>query len=297
VDQTGNQAANLRGVRIGAGFTVGGMRIRFIDAFTDRPFAGNPAGVCVLDADDWPDEGWMRRVAAEVDLPAMAFAHPLSGDGQSDWALRWFTSVAELELCGHGTLAVAHALRSDGRMSGRIRFSVRSGVLIADSDDDSAITLDLPSAPPTEITAPDGLAAALGDEPVATYATGALRDLLATFGTEDIVRRLAPDFTEVAELTRRNGIRGIIATAAAARGTGYDFVSRFFAPSVGISEDPVTGSAHTALGPYWSTRLGQDHLTGLQASARTGLVRTAVHGERVHLTGRAVTVFDGTLLH
>lgn len=271
--------------------------MRIIDAFTDRPFAGNPAGVCLLDPGDWPDEGWMRQVAAEMDLPATAFAHPLSGDEQADWALRWFTSVAELELCGHGTLAVAHALRSDGRMSGRVRFSVRNGVLIAGTHDDGAITLDLPAAPPTEVAAPDGLTAALGDEPVATHATGALGDLLVAFATEGAVRGLAPRFSEVAELTRRNGIRGVIATAPAAHRGGYDFVSRFFAPSVGIPEDHVTGSAHTALGPYWSARLGQDRLTGLQVSARTGLVRTAVRGDRVQLTGRAVTVFDGTLLH
>lgn len=274
------------------------MRVRIIDAFTDRPFTGNPAGVCLLDGDDWPDEGWMRRVATELDLPAAAFAHPLPADRQADWALRWFTSVAELDLCGHGTVAVAHALRSDNRASGEVRFSVRSGILIAHVSDDGAITLDLPAALPTEVAAPDGLTEALGAEPEATYGTGALRDLLAVFGSEDAVRGLAPDFGEVERLTRRDSIRGISATAPASHPQDdYDFVSRFFAPAVGIPEDPVTGSAHTALGPYWSARLGRDSLTGLQTSARTGLVRTAVHHERVHLTGQAVTMFDGTLLH
>jgi PhzF family phenazine biosynthesis protein len=274
------------------------MRVRIIDAFTDRPFTGNPAGVCLLDDDGWPDERWMRQVAAELDLPAMAFAHPLPGDRHADWALRWFTSVTELDLCGHGTLAAAHALHSDGRVSGDVRFSVRSGTLIARARDDGAITLDFPAAVPSEVAAPDGLTDALGARPEATYATGALRDLLAVFDSEGTVRNLAPDVGDVERLARRDGLRGIIATAPASQPQdGYDFVSRFFAPTVGIAEDPVTGSAHTALGPYWSTRLGRQDLTGLQASARTGLVRTTVQRERVHLTGRAVTMFDGTLLH
>jgi PhzF family phenazine biosynthesis protein len=274
------------------------MRIRIIDAFTDRPFAGNPAGVCLLDGDDWPDEGWMRQVAAEMNLSATAFAHPLSASGQADWALRWFTSVVELDLCGHGTLAVTHALRSDNRTSGSTRFSVRSGILMAHVGDDGAITLDFPAASPIEVAAPDGLTEALGAEPEATYGTGALRDLLAVFGSEEAVRGLAPNLGEVARLTRRDGIRGVIATAPASHPEeSYDFVSRFFAPALGIPEDSVTGSAHTALAPYWSARLDRNGLTGLQTSARTGHVRTAVHGERVHLTGRAITVFDGTLLH
>ncbi len=143
---------------------------------------------------------------------------------------------------------------------------------------------------------PDGLADALGAILDATYGTGALGDLLAVVPDESAVRGLAPDFTALARLTRREGIRGVIVTAAASDPDGgYDFVSRFFAPAVGIPEDPVTGSAHTALAPYWSGRLGRDGLTGLQASPRTGLVHTAVHGDRVHLTGRAVTVLDGTL--
>ena len=274
------------------------MRIRVIDAFTDRPFTGNPAGVCLLDGDDWPDGRWLHRVAAELDLPATAFARPLPAGGGADWALRWFTSAAELELCGHGTLAVTHALLGDRRASGPVRFSTRSGVLTAAGGDDGAITLDLPAAPPTEVPAPDGLAAALGAEPEATYATGALRDLVAVFGREEAVRGLAPDYGLVAAVAGRHGLRGVVATAPASQpGAGYDFVSRFFAPGLGIPEDPVTGSAHTALGPYWSARLGRDRLTGLQASARTGLVGTAVRGDRAQVTGRAVTVVDGTLLH
>jgi PhzF family phenazine biosynthesis protein len=273
------------------------MRIRIIDAFTDRPFAGNPAAVCLLDGDRWPDEGWMQRVAAEMNLSETAFAHPLPPGAEADWALRWFTPVVEDDLCGHATLATAHALRSDGGGPGAIRFSSRSGILVAHARDDGAITLDFPAAPATDVPVPDGLADALGARPDAVHGTGALGDLLAVFPDEDAVRALAPDFAAVARLARRDGIRGITATApASGPGRGYDFVSRFFAPADGIPEDPVTGSAHTALAPFWARRLGRDELTGLQASARTGLVRTAVRGDRVHLTGHAVTVLDGSLI-
>jgi PhzF family phenazine biosynthesis protein len=274
------------------------VRIRIIDAFTDRPFTGNPAAVCLLDAGTWPDEGWMRQVAAEMNLSETAFAHPLPESADADWALRWFTPTVEVDLCGHATLATAHALRSDCATPGTVRFSSRSGVLIAYTHDDGTVTLDFPAAPATEVPIPSGLAEALSAKPDAAYGTGALGDLLTAFPGEAGVRALTPDFSALVHLSRRDGIRGIIATAPAADPhSGYDFVSRFFAPTQGIPEDPVTGSAHTALAPYWSNRLGRDSLTGLQASARTGLVRTAVHGDRVHLTGHAVTVLDGTLHH
>jgi PhzF family phenazine biosynthesis protein len=275
------------------------MRIRVIDAFTDRPFAGNPAAVCLLDGDSWPDEGWMQAVAAEMNLSETAFAHRLPEGGQggpADWALRWFTPAVEVDLCGHATLATAHALRADGA-PGTVRFASRSGVLVATSHADGTVTLDFPAAPVTEIPVPGALADALGAKPDSAHGTGALGDLLAVLTDETAVRALAPDLGALAELTRGDGLRGVIATAPAAEPTaGYDFVSRFFAPASGIPEDPVTGSAHTALAPYWSGRLGRTELTGLQASARTGLVRTAVHGERVHLTGHAVTVLDADLL-
>lgn len=267
------------------------MRIRIIDAFTDRPFAGNPAGVCLLDGDAWPDETWMRQVAAEVHASETAFAHPM-GDGE--WALRWFTPAVESDLCGHATLATTHALRSEGRIAGTVRYHTRSGVLAARPNDDGTITLDFPLAPLTEVPVPDALVEALGVKPEATYRTGPLRDLLTVLADEAAVRTLAPDIAAVEVLTRRGDIRGITATAPG--GADYDFVSRFFAPADGIPEDPVTGSAHTALAPYWAQRLGRDELTGLQASARTGVVRVALRGERVHLTGNAVTVVDGTLL-
>jgi PhzF family phenazine biosynthesis protein len=273
------------------------MRIRIIDAFTDRPFAGNPAAVCLLETESWPDETWMRQVAAELNLSETAFAHPLPAGAGADWALRWFTPAVEVDLCGHATLATAHALHEDGKASGAIRFSSRSGVLLALPGDDGAVTLDFPAAPVSAIRVPDGLAAALGAAPEATYGTGALADLLAVFPDEATVRALAPDFPGLDRLSSRHRLWGIIVTApAAAPDRGYHFVSRFFAPGVGIPEDPVTGSAHTALAPYWSARLGRSSLVGLQTSARTGQVRTAVHGDRVQLTGHAVTVLDGTLL-
>ena len=273
------------------------MRIRIIDAFTDRPFAGNPAAVCLLDGDSWPDEGWMRQVAAEMNLSETAFAHPLPQTADADWALRWFTPIVEVDLCGHATLATVHALRSDGATTGAIRFSSRSGVLITHTHDDGTIMLDFPLASTAEISNPDGLSDALNAKPDVVYGTGALSDLLAVFSDEAAVRSLSPDFAALGHLSRRDGVRAVITTAPAEQGNDYDFVSRCFAPAVGIPEDPVTGSAHTALAPYWSGRLGRNNLTGLQVSARTGLIQTAVHGDRVHLTGRAVTVLDGTLQH
>jgi PhzF family phenazine biosynthesis protein len=273
------------------------MRIWVIDAFTDRPFAGNPAAVCLLDTTTWPDETWMRQLAAELHLET-AFAQPLPAGADADWALRWFTPTAESNLCGHATLATAHALHRDRGIPGTVRFASRFGVLIAHTRHDATITLDFPAAPPTQAAAPDGLAEALGTTPQAIYRTGALGDLLTVLANQATVGALTPDLAALARLTRQDGIRGIIATAPADDpDRGYDFVSRYFAPAGGIPEDPVTGSAHTALAPYWSHRLGRERLTGLQASARTGLVGTAVHGDRVHLTGHAVTILDGTLHH
>jgi PhzF family phenazine biosynthesis protein len=177
-----------------------------------------------------------------------------------------------------------------------VRFMSRSGVLVAHTSEDGTITLDFPAADLSETPAPDGMAEALGATPQAAYATGALRDLLVVLEDEAAVRGLAPDLGAVAHIARHDGLRGVIATASASSpDADYDFVSRFFAPADGIPEDPVTGSAHTALAPYWSGRLGRDELTGLQASARGGLVRTSIHGDRVHLTGHAVVVVDGTL--
>lgn len=273
------------------------MRIWIIDAFAERPFEGNPAGVCELGGEHWPDAGWMQELAAELNLPMTAFVRPLAESGGADYGLRWFTAAAEQKICGHATLATAHALLDGPGVSSEIRFDTLSGVLAARTAGDGAITLDFPAATISEAPMPPGLVEAVGASPATTWATGALNDVLAIFEDERTVRALAPDFDALTALQRRKGIRGITVSAPAIDpDRGYDFVSRFFSPADGMPEDPVTGSAHTALAPYWSRRLGKDELTGLQVSARTGKVRTAVRNGRVELTGHAVTVLDGRLL-
>jgi PhzF family phenazine biosynthesis protein len=270
------------------------MRIRIVDAFTDRPFAGNPAGVLLLDSDHFPDGAWLQRVAAELNLSETAFAHPLPPGGDAGWALRWFTPVTEVSMCGHATLATAHVLLSAGRAAGTLRFATLSGVLSAAAHEDGSVILDFPTSELTTAEIPEGLPGALGAAPLSVHGTSEhVGDLLVELADEETVRGLAPDFASLATLSRR----GVIATAAATHpGGGYDFVSRGFFPRVGIDEDPVTGSAHTALAPFWSARLGRTELTGLQVSARTGRVRTSLRGDRTLLTGRAVTVVDGELL-
>ncbi|WEH32383.1 PhzF family phenazine biosynthesis protein [Streptomyces sp. AM 4-1-1] len=270
------------------------MRIRIVDAFTDRPFAGNPAGVLLLDSAAFPEDDRLQRIATEVNLSETAFAHPLPPGGEADWALRWFTPTTEVDMCGHATLATAHVLHTTGTATGTVRFTARCGILTSVAHPDGSLTLDFPTAPLTPAAAPVGLAAALGAEPVSVHDTGThLGDLLVELADEATVRGLTPDFAALAACSRR----GVIATAAASDPSpGHDYVSRGFFPRVGIDEDPVTGSAHTALAPFWSARLGRDELTGLQASARSGLVRTALRGERTLLTGDAVTVIEGELL-
>ncbi|MFD7256462.1 PhzF family phenazine biosynthesis protein [Streptomyces sp. NPDC059874] len=279
------------------------MRIHVVDAFATRPFAGNPAGVCLLPAGAWPQDSWLQRIAAELNHPETAFALPIPAGGEAEWEIRWFTPLVEANLCGHATLATAHTLRREGLLTGgSVRFRSRfNGVLIAHAGEDGEFTLDFPAAPANEVPVPDGLADALGARPESTFRTGALGDLLTVLPDEAAVRSLRPDLGAVAALTVREGLRGVIVTAAASataagEDPGYDFVSRFFAPAKGIPEDPVTGSAHTSLAPFWSARLGgRDGLVGFQASARTGLVRTALREDRVLLTGHAVTVLEATL--
>jgi PhzF family phenazine biosynthesis protein len=268
------------------------MRIRIVDAFTDRPFAGNPAGVLLMDA--FPADSWLQDVAREVNHAETAFAHPLPEGGEADWALRWFTPAQEVRMCGHATLASAHVLHTTGAHRGPVRFATLSGVLGAVPGEDGSITLDFPTARLTPVKVPDQVADALGAEPVAAFDTGPdVGDLLLELADEAGVLALAPDHRALGAYSSR----GIIATARAAHPErGHDFVSRCFFPNVGIDEDPVTGSAHTALAPYWSERLGRPDLTGRQASARGGLVRTGLRGERTLLTGNAVTVIDGELL-
>ncbi|MET7294552.1 PhzF family phenazine biosynthesis protein [Streptomyces griseoloalbus] len=268
------------------------MRIRIVDAFTDRPFAGNPAGVLLLDA--FPDDGRLQNIALEINHAETAFAHPLPAGGEADWALRWFTPAVEVAMCGHATLATAHVLHTTGAHKGPVRFATRSGVLVATPGEDGAVTLDFPTAPLTAVDVPEGVAEALGAAPLTAFDTGPnIGDLLVEVADERTVHALRPDLRALAAYSER----GIIATARAENpALGYDFVSRCFFPNVGIDEDPVTGSAHTALAPYWSERLGRSVLTGLQASPRSGRVRTELRGERTLLSGRAVTVIEGDLL-
>ncbi|MGW4032902.1 PhzF family phenazine biosynthesis protein [Streptomyces sp. NPDC004838] len=274
------------------------MRIHFVDAFTPRPFAGNPAAVVLFPgADRFPDDSWLQQVAAEVNLSETAFAHPLPAsarEDRADWALRWFTPATEVDMCGHATLATAHVLHTTGTASGTVRFAARCGTLSAAADEDGSITLDFPTSPLTPVGVPDAVADAIGARVISVHDTGQhVGDLLLEVADEKTVRELTPDLVAVAALSRR----GVIVTAAAEDPAGgYDYVSRCFFPRVGIDEDPVTGSAHTALAPFWSARIGRTELTGLQASARSGLVGTSLRGDRTLLTGRAVTVIDGELL-
>ncbi|MEU4157620.1 PhzF family phenazine biosynthesis protein [Actinoplanes sp. NPDC026670] len=270
------------------------MRIRIVDAFTDRPFAGNPAGVVVLDGEAFPAGEWMQRVAAEVNHAETAFVRRLPDGSETDWALRWFTPAVEVALCGHATLATTHVLHRAGLIGDRATYGTLSGVLTASVAEGGLITLDFPTAPLSPIDADPELVAALGVDFRTVLHTGPnTDDLLFEVAGEKTVRALDPDLRTVARLTRR----GVIVTAAADDpGSGYDFVSRFFAPAVGVDEDPVTGSAHTALTPFWARKLNRTDLTGYQASPRGGLVRVSLHGDRTHLSGHAVTTIDGDLL-
>ena len=254
-----------------------------VDAFADRALAGNPAAVCLLEGP--ADAAWMQAVAAEMNLSETAFLHR-EGAG---YALRWFTPVAEVALCGHATLASAHALWESGRAepAGAIDFATLSGTLSA-ARDGEWIAMDFPSTAPEPAEAPPGLAAALG---LAPRWTGRSRfDWLVEAASPEEVAAARPD---MAGLARVEG-RGVIVTAAGGR-DGADVTSRYFAPAYGIPEDPVTGSAHCALGPVWAARLGRERLVCHQASARGGIVRVEVRGDRVLLSGRAVTVVEGRL--
>jgi PhzF family phenazine biosynthesis protein len=257
-----------------------------VDAFADRPFGGNPAGVCVVDADT--DPGWMQSVAAEMNLSETAFLVPLEDSGR--YGLRWFTPAVEVDLCGHATLASAHMLWEEGEKSELLEFETRSGVLTAVPVGDGLIQLDFPADPVTADSASPGLAAALGAEPVAAYR--GREDLLVEMPDAEAVRRLAPDFRPLAGMP----VRGIIVTAPGGGHEGADFVSRCFYPAVGIDEDPVTGSAHCTLASFWCARLGRPSLVGWQASRRGGRIGVELSGDRVLLTGRAVTVLRGELV-
>lgn len=255
-----------------------------VDAFTDRPFAGNPAAVCVLSKP--ADEHWMQHLANEMNLSETAFLV----EREDGYDLRWFTPAVEVELCGHATLASAHILWEQGFLppDRPARFHTRSGLLGAVRKD-RWIELDFPAVPETPAETPEELLKAFGASP--QYAGKNRFDFLLEFESADTVRKMSPDFTLLKQISGR----GFMVTSRS-DSSPYDFISRFFAPAAGINEDPVTGSAHCCLGPYWAKKLGKKELTGYQASARGGVVRVRVGNDRVYLAGQAVTVMRGTLL-
>ena len=265
------------------------IRLFQVDAFTARPFAGNPAGVCILEKlRGGASDVWMQQVAAEMNLSETAFV-VARGDG---FSLRWFTPKMEVELCGHATLATSHILWEERilppdqaavyeTLSGRLtaRRVLRESV--------PWIELDLPATVPQPIDPPEGLVPALGVDPICV--SGSRFDYLVEVDSEGTVRAASPNFAALLKL----GVRGVIITAPGK--PPFDFVSRFFAPGVGIDEDPVTGSAHCALTPYWATKLGKKNLLAFQASDRGGTLDVELAGDRVRLRGQAVTVLRGEL--
>jgi PhzF family phenazine biosynthesis protein len=263
----------------------GSQRFSQIDAFTDRPFSGNPAAVCILPAPG--DAGWMQQVASEMNLAETAFL-VRRGEG---YDLRWFTPTAEVDLCGHATLASAHLLWEEGHLeqAETASFHTRSGVLSAKRRGDM-IWLDFPATPVRPASMLPDLERAIG-API-KYLGRTAFDYFIEIESDAAVRSLEPDLTVLGRLP----VRGVVVTARSGDGR-HDFVSRFFAPRLGVPEDPVTGSAHCGLGPFWAARLGTNELAGYQASSRGGTVLVRVAGERVHLGGQAVTVLRGELLH
>lgn len=260
------------------------MKITQVDAFTDMAFTGNPAAVCILD--DLPSDAWLQDVAREMNVSETAFLLP----HEEGYDLRWFTPSTEVDLCGHATLASAHVLWESGHLPAAevARFHTRSGELIARRKG-SWIVMDFPREDVEPIEPPAGLAEALGIETPSVHRNRF--DLLVEVSDEKIVRTLHPDMGKLREIP----VRGVIVTSPSVAAS-HDFVSRFFAPRVGVDEDPVTGSAHCALGPFWSGRFQRPELVGYQVSARGGIVRTKLAGDRVLLAGQAVTVLRGEMV-
>ena len=255
-----------------------------VDAFAEKPFTGNPAAVCPLERA--ADDAWMQRVAAEMNLSETAFLWP-EADG---FRLRWFTPAVEVALCGHATLASAHVLWETCRLAPTqtARFQTKSGLLTAERID-SAIQLDFPATHLEAVSPPDGLFDALGA--TGRYVAKNAFDYLIELDSEQAVRSLKPDFARLKSFP----VRGVIVTARSDKAQ-FDFVSRFFAPAAGVNEDPVTGSAHCALGPFWSAKANKRELVGFQASARGGVVRVRVAGDRVLMSGKAIVILRGELL-
>ncbi|MES2788924.1 MAG: PhzF family phenazine biosynthesis protein [Planctomycetota bacterium] len=255
-----------------------------VDAFTNRAFGGNAAAVCWLDTE--ADPAWMQAVAGEMNLSETAFVRRL----ENDLELRWFTPTVEVDLCGHATLATCHALWSSGIVSPEepLRFHTKSGLLTCRTDG-TFIELDFPATPASPTIPPAGLLEALGVTPV--YVGKTKFDYLVVLDSPEAVRAVQPDYVRLGDIP----CRGVIVTARSDDGE-FDFHSRFFAPAVGVNEDPVCGSAHCCLAPYWSEQLGKSELMAYQASDRGGILRLQIKGDRVILGGQAVTIWRGELL-
>jgi PhzF family phenazine biosynthesis protein len=271
--------------------------IAVVDAFTAEPYHGNPAGICVLPAA--ASDEWMQSVAIEMNHAETAFLIRCGASNQDGYNLRWFTPGGEVDLCGHATLASAHYLWETAtlRPDEQARFHTRSGLLTAERlliDGTPWIELDFPSEPVSATATPEGLAAMLGAEPV--FVGRNRLDYLVELKDETTVRSIRPDLKQIADLSDADNVRGIIVTAPG--GTGEpDIVSRCFFPRFHIDEDPVTGSAHCGLAPYWIPRLGKPEIVAYQASARGGWLRLRLAGDRVKLRGQAVTTLRGELAH
>jgi len=259
------------------------LKIYQVDAFTDTPFKGNPAAVCILDSE--PPVKWMQDVANEMNLAETAFLVPMD----NDYKLRWFTPESEIDLCGHATLASAHILWEKGYLKKETEavFNTKSGLLTAKYNE-GWIELNFPATPEKKADVPPELTEALAVNPV--YTGKSIFDYLIEVESEDEVKNIRPDFTKLMKMQ----MRGVIVTA---KSSEYDFISRFFAPEIGIFEDPVTGSSHCCLGPYWKKKLGKDKFIAYQASKRGGMLKVQVSGERVLISGKAVTVIEGVLLN
>ncbi|MEN6321835.1 MAG: PhzF family phenazine biosynthesis protein [Syntrophaceae bacterium] len=254
-----------------------------VDAFTDRPFKGNPAAVCILS--QYRNDAWMQNVAREMNLSETAFLEKK----EDFFNLRWFTPAVEVELCGHATLASSHVLWEIGylNLTEEARFSTKSGLITAVFKD-GWIEMNFPAEPESAASAPPDLSKAMGVE--FKYVGKNRFDYLVEVESEETIRRLDPDFSLLTTIP----MRGVIVTSPS-QSEKYDFTSRFFAPQVGVNEDPVTGSAHCCLGPYWGSRLGKNNVVGFQASSRGGIVRVRMDKNRVYLGGQAVTVLRGEL--
>lgn len=259
--------------------------LHLVDAFAEGPFKGNPAAVCLLDGPR--PEAWMQQLAFELGFSETAY---VTRTESGAFSLRWFTPVVEVSLCGHATLASAHVLWSIGRVQGPIAFQTQSGVISCERSG-RLIYLDMPRLPVEETPPPIGLLSVLDAHPVAPLRRAG-DNYLVELEDEAAVRAVAPDFRALG----RVAARGVMITARARKGSEYDFVSRYFAPSVGIDEDPVTGSAHSVLAPYWAERLGKQTLRAHQLSQRGGVLELSVRESSVRMGGRAVTIFTGAVV-